>query len=521
MHDFLHIFRQYEFHKCVVDLQIPCRWAPDAGFEYGEPVFNFYGQLSYVLGEPFVLLGFSIINSVKIILALSMILSAFTMFLLAKQMWGSNLAALISSVFYVYAPYRAVDVWVRGALPEAVSFIVFPLVFWSFNNFIIFENWKALALFSLSLATLASLHNLSFLMFVLFFSVWIIYSLISSRKWYLITKLIFGFFLAFLITGFYSLPIIFESKFVNLNKLTSNYYDFRAHFASLDQLLFSRLWGYEPSVWGPGDNLSFSAGHLHWILSIILAIFVFIKRAKQNIVILLLVILGWFGLFLTHQRSAPLWEVFPILHFLQFPWRFLSISVLFFSLSAGSIIFFLRSNSTKVLATFILTILVVVFNLSFFKEDIWRSISDEQQFSGSLWDEQIAAALVDFWPTFGNGLPKEAPQKKTFFINGKGEVLNFMQDTNSLEAEIISESQSTVQFASVFFPGWQGFIDHQKTEVYPSGDLGLITVNLSPGYHKVLLKFYNTPVRTIGNLFTAIGLLTVLVLLLKKHNVKE
>src|SRR3989344_7449917 len=159
MHDF-HVFRQYEFDKCVKAKTFPCRWSPDAGLGYGEPVFNFYGQFPYWIGEIIHFLGFQFIDTVKLLFILSLVLSAFTMFAFARTYWG-NLGGILSAVFYVYAPYRSVDVWVRGALPEALSFILFPLI-------LLFIDRKKYLLFSLSLAALILTHNLSVFMFLHF-----------------------------------------------------------------------------------------------------------------------------------------------------------------------------------------------------------------------------------------------------------------------------------------------------------------------------------------------------------------
>jgi len=42
MHDDMQMMRQLEMEKCIKDGQIPCRWVPDLGYEYGYPLFNFY-----------------------------------------------------------------------------------------------------------------------------------------------------------------------------------------------------------------------------------------------------------------------------------------------------------------------------------------------------------------------------------------------------------------------------------------------------------------------------------------------
>src|SRR3989344_5050765 len=94
MQDF-HLFRLQQFDKCVQNFQIPCRWAPDAGLGYGEPLFNFYGQFAYAVGEIFHLVGFNFINSLKILFILSLVGSGVGMFFLAKRIWKNDFAALV------------------------------------------------------------------------------------------------------------------------------------------------------------------------------------------------------------------------------------------------------------------------------------------------------------------------------------------------------------------------------------------------------------------------------------------
>ena len=173
MHDF-HIFRLYEFNLCIKDLVFPCRWAPDAGFGYGEPLFNFYSPLSYFIGEPFVLLGLSIINSTKIAFIISLVGSAISMYFLSFHLWKNKLAGLLSAVLYVYAPYRAVDAWVRGALPESLAFVFFPFVLLTVEKYFSHKKTFYLILFSLALAALLLTHNLSFLMFLPVFGIFLI-----------------------------------------------------------------------------------------------------------------------------------------------------------------------------------------------------------------------------------------------------------------------------------------------------------------------------------------------------------
>src|SRR5574337_739444 len=72
MHDDLQVMRLYEMDRCFKDGQLPCRFAPDMGQNYGQPLFNYYSAFPYYLGELIHLTGFSFIDTVKLLFLLSL-----------------------------------------------------------------------------------------------------------------------------------------------------------------------------------------------------------------------------------------------------------------------------------------------------------------------------------------------------------------------------------------------------------------------------------------------------------------
>jgi len=453
MQDF-HLFRLYEFDKCVKSLQIPCRWAPDAGNGYGEPLFNFYGQISYAIGEIFHLAGLSLIDSLKLLFVVSIVGSGVAMYFLAKKIWKSDLAGFVSAILYIYAPYRAVDVWVRGALPEAFSFVLFPLIILAIEE-------KSLIWFSFLSALLILTHNLSAFMFFPVILIWIIY----KKFW----KAIPGGVLSLLLSAFYILPVIFESKFINLNGITQGYFDFRAHFITLKQIFLSYNWGYGGSTWGDGDNLNLSVGFLQWIIPVVTLISLFIKkRIKENKDFVILFVSAVFYLFLTHNKSTFIWENLPFMAFIQFPWRFLGIAVFCFALASGLIISFINKKISPVVFAAIVLILLAL-NFSFFKEDIWYKVDDSYFTTGAEWDRQRSASIGDFWPNFGHKIPNSPSDGK--YIN--------------------------------YFPGW--------VSSTPEVD-GLILAGGS--------VFTDTPIRKVGNIISLVSLATLVIYSTKKWKEK-
>lgn len=439
-----HLFRLHQFDKCIQNFQIPCRWAPDAGLSYGEPIFNFYGQLSYLIGEVYYKISGSLINSVKFLFIFSLVGSGISMYLLAKKLWMNEYSALISSLIYLYAPYRSVDVWVRGALPEAMSFVIFPIVILSIE-------YRSFFLLSISSAVLILNHNLSFIIFLPLIIIWLVY-----RKYW---KGFICLVVAAMLSAYYILPVIFESKFINLNSTISGYFDFHNHFVELRQLLLSNYWGYGASVWGNGDGLSLAIGYVQWILPILILIYLFIKKSlfKQK-EYLLLIILGWFALFLTHNKSTPIWEILPFMKYIQFPWRFLGIALFCFSLSSGLLINLVK-NKYVLSGILVLVAYSLMHSASNFRPDIWYPVDDNYYLTGAEWDRQRTASIGDFWPKFGHAIP-ETP--------GDGQYINY-------------------------FPGWNK---------EPNSE-GLISSNEA--------FFSNTPVRSVGNIISIVSILGLII----------
>jgi len=511
MHDF-HPFRQYEYNLCLAAKIFPCRWAPDAGMGFGEPVFNYYSHFPYWAGGLLWLLNISILNSVKISLSLSLSLSAVFMYLLARRYWG-NLGGVVSALFYVYAPYRAVDVWVRGALPEAWAFVFYPLILLLGSRYLEKPKTNRLLFLSLSVSGLIITHNLSALMFLPFA---VVLGLIKNYR--RIGGLIVAGVLALLLSAFYLLPVYFEQKLVRLSEFTADLYQYQLHYTNLRQLFISRFWGYGSSVWGPNDNMSFSLGHLHWIIPLIILINLLIQRKNKKFInIFCFYLLGLFAAFMTHGKSEFIWKLFPPLSYLQFPWRFLSVAVFFFSLSCGAV------NQLKLSKTIFTALIIslLLININFFRPDIWISQSDQEYFSGDFWNVQRSASLLDYWPAAAGDLPnKFAPREPHFYI-GSGEILDYSRTPHRITALTSTALDSVIVFPVVYFPGWTARVNSRLTPIIKDPENGAISLRVSPGQSHISLIFTNSPARWWGNLISLLALVNVGILFIYAYVQKK
>lgn len=514
MHD-PHLFRIQQFDACVNSGIFPCRWAEDSGKGFGEPLFNFYAQFPYWLTQSFRIVGFSLIDSAKAVYILSLVVSAITMYFLSRRFFGSK-GGILSAVIYTFAPYRAVDVWVRGALPEALAFVFYPLILLFLDDYLRTRKTSPLVLFSFSLALLLTTHNLSVLMFSPFIflfwlvRIWKIKDLKNLQG--LIPALIF----ALLLSSYYILPVMFERDLVTIEDTVSGYYDYRIHFATLKELFVSRFWGYGASLWAQ-KFLSISVGQIQWILPLLIAILLFFRRLRQktdSLLFLQFFFLGLAALFLTHGKSSLIWNSFPIMKYIQFPWRFLTIGVFFLSLSAGAFSQLVAPRFRILIPVAI--VLAILSNVSFFRPDIWRTIGDADLVSGPLWDEGRNSSLTDFWPKSAAKPPTVFAPLEPEFITGSGAVAEATKQTGLFTYSLSLDSQSSIRFPVVYFPGWIALDNDQSLPIEPTGDTGLITARLEPGEHHIVLRFTNTPVRDLGNIISLLALLGTPLWFLKK-----
>lgn len=520
MQDDLQAFRIQQMVKCLKDFQIPCRWIPDMGYKYGYPQFNFYPPSIFYLGGVMNLTGIQVIDAVKILFILGFILSAITMYIFLKSTLG-KWPAFVGSMLYNVVPYKATEVYVRGSLSEFWAFVFFPLIFWSSYQLINSGRLKYFIWLSLSLALLLTTHNLMSFIFLLPLTVWILAVLIIYRKWQVFPKIILSFLLGLGLAAFFTIPVIFEGKFVHLETLTGGYFDWRQHFVDLKQLFLSNQFGYGSSQLGPNDDLSLSVGIVHWVLALFAFILsaVYFKRDKKiSILVMALSGVELIILFLMHQKSSFIWEKLPGLYLLQFPWRFLSDSTFILSFLGSIGIYIIGRYQKKVAVVAGIAVILALFILhgSFFKPKDWFYISDTDKFSGPSWEKQLTISIFDYLPIYAKLPPNKKAPDFPETLDGKAEFISYQKGSDFQKSEVNITEQATLRLPLFDFPGMEVQIDGKKVNHWHDDCrdqpycLGLITFKINQGTHQFEARLKNTPVRSISNIITIVSILIVL-----------
>ena len=521
MHDDLQVIRIYEMERCLSDGQIPCRWAPDMGAGYGQPMFNFYGPFPYYLGTLIrIMFPISIIGTVKLLFIISLLVSAFGMYILVREFWGRK-AGILSAVLYAYAPYHALDIFVRGALSELFALAIIPLLLYGIYKVVLERKLESILVTSTSIFILFTSHNISSLIYSPFIVIWVLFWVFRIKNWKSFADLTFAGILGLGLSSFFLLPNLLEQSLIQKESLVEGYYIYSSHFVSLSQLFTERDWGYGPSTFGPMDEMSFQIGWPHWwigILIVVLAAFNFKNKKKKYVLIsTLLLSLAGISAFMTHLRSHLIWENISLLRFVQFPWRFLGLTTFFLSFAGGVLLRLFNSRKNYIFWGIVL--LTIVLNFNFSKpEHYWSWATDQEKLSGIQFEIQQKAAILDYLPITANEAPKELAFDQPNLVEGEGTAYNFSERSNRFFFDADVQEDATFQIPIMFYPGWVALENGTILGSYPSGEFGLITLELTKGRHIIQGRFIETPIRRFSNLITLLMFLLIIFSVAYKKN---
>lgn len=536
MHDYVHVARIVEMNKALREGQFPVRWSANFGFGYGMPLFQFYAPLPYYVGTFFYSLGFSGIVSMKLLILFINVGTIIGSYQLGKKLFGGFAGVLIATL-YTLAPYRAVNIFVRGALSEAFGMMILPFFLLGIVMVIKKEKHGFLVL-TVSIASLILSHNLTafiFLPFSLIFGLCNFFyyqfdfkknSLFDKENLFIYAKVATAYILGLGISLHYLVPAFLEKDYTRLERaIVGGYFDYNLHFLYIRQF-FNDRWAYGGSIWGPFDDISFYLGTAQILavgFAFILFIYSFFKKPKLNknhFYVASFGILFLLAIFMTLLKSKFIWDNVSLLAFIQFPWRFLSVSSLFFSLLAGSMMLWIDNKKYKLLVVILVLAIGTYEAPKFFKPFKYMDnplalyYEDQQKIS-----EDMSGILPDYIPNqFDEVVIDPVPTlDQHFYCETSGEDCKMSYEVwvNRAHEKMynVKLSQDNQVFFNIAdFPGWTVYVDNKRVEKVVS-DFGLVGLEVSKGDHIVSVRLESTPIRYHSDLLSVISVFSFIILL--------
>jgi uncharacterized membrane protein len=509
-HDDTQVQRVFEMKVALLDGSFPARWVKDLGYGLGYPIFNFYAPLPYYIGAFLSILGLDLLLATKLMIVIGVIGSAFSMYFLAKEFWG-KIGGFFSALLYVFAPYHALNIYVRGDIGEVYSFLFAPLIFFSLWKYHEKTNYLYLVLGALSYCGLVISHNLSAMMLTPFIFIICILLFVKKRNFMIFAIPIIGIFLS----AFYAIPALLEMRYTNVLSIIGGKADFRDHFICPIQL-WSSPWMYGGSASGCIDGMSLKLGKLHLIfgfIPILFAAFYYKKDKFKSMVVFLVSLFLLISIFLSLEWSKFVWETISFMEFFQYPWRFLLVATLFSSFLGGAVIYYIfkiksvKDNKLYFIPLLIILILPLILYSKLFVPQTYFSRSAEYYTNESYLIWETSKISDEYMPAYFNK-PKNPSEIIKNKITGENvRVKELTQKTNRLSATVLADSDTKIIIHIPYFPTWKFYVNGKLTD-FEITDSGVLLV-IPKGKNKIEARFEQTRIENLANLISLSGVLAL------------
>ncbi len=506
-----HVARIANFYNALTEGVIIPRWAGNLNWGYGHPILMFLYPLSSYVASLFHFVGFSLVDSLKLVFGVGFIFSGVFMYVWLRTFLGSS-AALTGAILYNFAPYRFVDLYVRGAIGEHVAFVFPPIILYFISKLHKDKlNYFYAVGIAVSTACLLLAHNAISLMFFPFIIIYSIFLYLTKKdlKKLILTggSMLYGFFLS----AFFWIPGFLEGKYTLRDIVTEGVTTSR--FVDFSDLIYG-AWNYG----GTGD-FSVQLGVIQWVV-VLISPFILLKifKKEKNVSLYIFTFLYFLiSIIIMLPFSKPVWETLTTLQKFQFPWRFLTVSVFTAALLGAFVVSYLNVKIQKILLICV-AVLAICLNYNYwqpkgyllkeerFYTDIYHGTTDTGE-SAPIWSVRFM---------------ESRPNAKIEVIDGSAKITENFRSSVRHTYDIVADKESRIKENTLYFPGWKIYVDgveNKNIEFQDPQNRGLMTFNIPSGKHSVDVRFEDTKVRLISNIVSSVsivGLVFFIIINLRK-----
>jgi hypothetical protein len=333
----------------------------------------------------------------------------------------------------------------------------------------------------------------------------------QERRWRILGIGAGGLVLGLMLSAWFWAPALAERGLVQLGQQTTGYFDFRGHFRGLDLVQGSLLHDY--AIVGDADPFRMGLVQAFTAVLGLVAVALRLRRREGRGIWLAYAICAVSVTLLMTPLSRPLWERLPLLHYAQFPWRFLGLQAVL----AAPLIGLLAEAASRPWQRWALAgalvALLGVGGLGALRPDRLplnaADITPErlmlfEAFSGNVGGtvraEYLPAQVAPRYYTSPQLLDRTltSPPWALSGSEVRASLLERRSDRQSWQIETLADGR--IVFPMVFFPGWWAAVDGQPQALVALEGAGLMALELSAGTHLVELRLGRTPARRAGEL---------------------
>ncbi len=507
-----HLTTMAQFATGLLQHQFPVSWADGFG-NYGMPIPIIAQQTTSYLGGIFYVLVRNIFVAYNLTVLTGAFLSVIAVYLCLRY-WYSLESSLAGALLFMFAPYRMINVFIRGDIPEFFVSVFLPLTILGFLFTLQKKKWWGLLLISLGVTGILFTHPIMTVpLGIILGPVWLILVYQNRLSWKAILATLVAAGLGALIASFYLLPLFGEIKYF--------YYGLGTEHLINNQYL--SLQNYTQPGWfyfwkndtGPRGQY-FHMGALEaviFISALVFSIWTFTQKNKMRFVSLYVgVLLTALTIFLTLPQSDFIYQKVLLLNNIQHPWRMLTALIFIppFLLSDLTERLLKNAKAKQILVVGV-SVYLILFRIpqAYGKNYIFYP---ESMYFFTITNLH-GTNLNTVWTSNTRDYPVK--DKKYEIIEGKGEITQAQVSNGIRHYTIQADGPIRMADYTFYFPGWKLSVDG-KPAVIEFQDMnyrGVITYKLEPGLHKVDLIFTDTTLRKVSKVASLVGLLGLGILL--------
>ena len=507
-------------------------WLWLAGF------FQYYAPLTYYLGAAY---GWffgegGAVAGVKFVYVAAALLATTGMYLFMHRGWGPA-PALVSAGAYGFTPYLVYMLpHVFGRAPETFALGLAPYVFWAFDR-LRAPSAGGIGLAGLLLGAHLLTHNLTGWFCLALLVAWFVWEAwlgepasAPARGRHLAAGGL-SLALALGLAASFWLPAIAERAAVQYGEIAGrDFVDYRSQFVALGALL-------RPVIASDAyrlDTVGFKLGLPQWGLALLAAATLGLAQAPRRAVLFWLLSAGGL-LFFILPLSRPVWDAFPALALVQFPWRLLGPLGFVLAVLAGAGAaawsawlehWWPRHGSTVVGALAVGGCLLAAQPM--LHPLPWPDFGpmNMQRLLGSEFDWQVGSSPTqEFMPAAVTVPPTAQASLSESYQTGLVDKVNHGALPEGAQVTVLDHGPLHDRFAvsspvgfvlrvyTFDFPGWTAFVNGRRTDITPSQPEGWITLAVPAGAAEVTLRLLDTPPRQWGTLLGGLAGIACLALL--------
>lgn len=484
-----------QFASVMAAGEFPPQWA-NSFTVYGFPLPLIAHQFTSFLGAFFVLLTRNVVVSYTIVSIIAT-LTALIFFYRFIRFHVKPEAALLATIFFGLAPYRIMNLYTRGALPEyfAVSWILLILV--GMGRFARGSRSAGILAISIGMGFLLLTHPMMAVTGALLLGAYGLQMLITRRVTFASgVRMSISALIGAGLSSYFILPLFAEMRYFVYGIQDSH---LRPGGALRFVELLSSQWFYfgtsHPGPPGEVIKIGIIEGAII-ICALAVALVPTLSHTRKKFIMFWLALAGVM-LFLISPAALPLYEHISLLSNLQYPWRWLSVFVLI-----PPILLALLYDEHGTPALFILFLLCIGWSrIPVLYGKNYTAYETTQYYSNR--ENLHTANMHTLW--MGNPLEYRVRTSQADIFDGVGSIQTNTVENSYRSYTVDAKTPVKVVDYTFFFPGWIVRVDGQETpiEFQNPNFRGVITYSVPAGKHDVSVRFVRTRTRKLAYLLTA------------------